>query len=156
MKCKSKKCPKQIQHPIIDLKMEFLFKLVHNFKLYTILVKSSILDVPQVLTSSLTTINQTFITNNKSVISQFFRTVALPAQPGFYLFKVNNRNTKNTRARYEMCLKLTVRTPERRQWLRSGVFIANFHQISHIRLVFPSGNFEQTIVERSIYFGSEH
>ena len=35
--------------------------------------------------------------------------------PDFYLFKVNNRNTKNTREKCEICLKLTVRTPERRQ-----------------------------------------
>ena len=30
--------------------------------------------------------------------------------------KMNYRSTKNTRARCEMCLKVTVRTPERRQW----------------------------------------
>ena len=29
-----------------------------------------------------------------------------------YLFKVNNRNT---RKRYEICSKLTIKTPERRQ-----------------------------------------
>ena len=44
-----------------------------------------------------------------------FGTVALTTQPGFSLFQVNNRNTKNTRARYEMCVKLTVMTPEQRQ-----------------------------------------
>ena len=32
---------------------------------------------------------------------------------GIYLFKVNNRNT---RARCEICSKLTINTPERRQW----------------------------------------
>ena len=34
---------------------------------------------------------------------------------GFYQLKVNDRNTKNVKARCEMCLKLKVRTPERRQ-----------------------------------------
>ena len=34
--------------------------------------------------------------------------VALTTQPGFYLLQVNNRNTKNTKTRFEMCLKLTV------------------------------------------------
>ena len=53
--------------------------------------------------------------NNKRAISWFFGTVTLTTQPEFYLFKVNNRSTKNTRARYEMCLKLTITTPERRQ-----------------------------------------
>ena len=52
--------------------------------------------------------------------------LALTTQPGFYLFKVNNRDIKNTRVRCEICLKLTVRSPEQRQWHRPGVFIVNF------------------------------
>ena len=44
-----------------------------------------------------------------------------------YLLKVNNR--KN-RTRCEICSKLTIKTPERRQWGRSGVFIVNFEQAS--------------------------
>ena len=40
-----------------------------------------------------------------------------------YLFKAIN---KNTRKRGETCSKLSIKTPERRQWLRSGVFIANW------------------------------
>ena len=46
-----------------------------------------------------------------------------------YLLKVSNRNTKT---RSEICSKLTVKTPERRQ----GVFIVNFEHISHLVLVF--------------------
>ena len=46
---------------------------------------------------------------------------------GNYLFKVNN---KNTTTRREICSKLTVKTPERRQWRRSSVFIVNFEHIS--------------------------
>ena len=45
---------------------------------------------------------------------------------GIYLLKVNNRNT---RTRCEICLKLTIKTPERCQWHRSGIFIANFEHI---------------------------
>ena len=60
-------------------------------------------------------INQTFFTNNKKAISRFFGAVTLSSYPGMYLFKVNNNNSKNTRARCEMCLKLTVKTPRRRQ-----------------------------------------
>ena len=52
---------------------------------------------------------------------------------GNYMFKVNNRNT---RTRCEICSKLTIKTPERRQWRRSGVFIVNFEHISHLVLVF--------------------
>ena len=49
------------------------------------------------------------------------------------MFKVNNRNS---RTRCEICSKLTIKTPERRQWCRSGIFIVNFEHISHLVLVF--------------------
>ena len=52
---------------------------------------------------------------------------------GSYLLKVNN---KNTRTRYEIYSKLTIKTPEERQWRRSVVFIVNFKHISHLALVF--------------------
>ena len=47
--------------------------------------------------------------------------------PGIYLLKVNNRNSS---WRYEICSNLTIKTPERRHWRRSGVFIVNFEHIS--------------------------
>ena len=50
-----------------------------------------------------------------------------------YMFKVNNWNTK---ARCGICSKLTIKTPVRGQWRRSGVFIVNFEHISHLVLVF--------------------
>ena len=50
-----------------------------------------------------------------------------------YLFKVNNRNT---RKRCEICPNLAIKTPEQRQWRRSGVFIVNFEHIFHLFLVF--------------------
>ena len=37
----------------------------------------------------------------------------------------------------EICSELTIKTPERRQWRHSGVFIAKFEWISQIVLVFP-------------------
>ena len=52
---------------------------------------------------------------------------------GIYMFKVNNRNT---RTRCEICLKLTKKIPEQRQWRRSGVFIVNFKHTSHLVLLF--------------------
>ena len=48
---------------------------------------------------------------------------------GMYLLKVSNRST---RARCEICSKLTIKIPERRQWRRSGIFIVNFEHISHL------------------------
>ena len=52
---------------------------------------------------------------------------------GIYLLKVNNRNT---RTKCEIFSKLTIKTPKRHQWCRSGVFIVNFEHISHLFLVF--------------------
>ena len=43
---------------------------------------------------------------------------------------------RNTRTRCEICSKLTIMTPERRQWRRYGVFTVNFEHISHLVLVF--------------------
>ena len=53
---------------------------------------------------------------------------------GTYLFKVNNGNT---RAMFEVCSKFKSKTPKWHHWRRSGAFIVNFEQISHIILVFP-------------------
>ena len=75
-----------MRHPVIDLKMELLVKIVNEFKLYTSFAKRSTLDVPQVLSSPLTTIYQMFFTNNKRAMSRFFGAVTLTNQPGFYLF----------------------------------------------------------------------
>ena len=52
---------------------------------------------------------------------------------GYYMFKVNNRNTRTS---CEICSKLTIKTPERCHWRRSGFFIVNFEHISHLVLVF--------------------
>ena len=49
------------------------------------------------------------------------------AQHAIYMFRVNNRNT---RTRCEMCLKLTKKPPEWRQWRHSG------EHVSHLVLVF--------------------
>ena len=49
------------------------------------------------------------------------------------MLKVNNRST---RRRYEICSKLTIKLPARRQWRRSGIFIVNFEHILHLLLCF--------------------
>ena len=43
----------------------------------------------------------------------------------------------------EICSKLTIKTPELSQRRRSGVFIVNFEQISHIALVLQLLTLEQ-------------
>ena len=50
-----------------------------------------------------------------------------------YLLKFNNRNTRTL---CKICSKLTIKTPKRHHWCRSGVFIVNFEYISHVVLVF--------------------
>ena len=56
----------------------------------------------------------------------------IPIQAIISLFKVNNRNTRKMN---EINSKLTIKTPERRQSLRSDVFIVDFEGISHLLLV---------------------
>ena len=46
-----------------------------------------------------------------------------PFPVGIYLLKVNN---KNSRTRWEICSKLTIKTPERRHWRRLGCCIYKF------------------------------
>ena len=50
-----------------------------------------------------------------------------------YLLEVSN---KNTQKRCEIYSKLTIKTPERRRWRWSGIFIVNFEQIWHFFVVF--------------------
>ena len=52
-------------------------------------------------------------------------------------FNCSNSN-RNTRTICEICSKLTMKTLERRQLRRSGVFIVHFEQISPIVLMFLS------------------
>ena len=52
---------------------------------------------------------------------------------GNYMFKVHS---KNSRTKFEICSKLTIKIPERRQWCRSGIFVVNFERISHLVLLF--------------------
>ena len=54
-------------------------------------------------------------------------------QPTITCSKLKN---KNSRTRYEIGMKLTIKTPERRQWRRSGLFIVNFEQVSYLTLMF--------------------
>ena len=49
------------------------------------------------------------------------------------LLKVSNGNTRTV---CEFCSKLAMKKPELRHWCRSGVFIVNFEQISHIVWIF--------------------
>ena len=62
---------------------------------------------------------------------------------GVYQVKVNNRST---RIGCEICSKLRIKTPERRHWRCSGVFIVKFEHILHFSSVFTV-NFEQVIAD---------
>ena len=56
------------------------------------------------------------------------------------MLKVNNRNI---RTRCEIFSKLTKKTPQRRHWFLSGVFIVNFEHISAPCSSLSVVNFEQ-------------
>ena len=42
----------------------------------------------------------------------------------------------NTRKRYKICSKLTIKTPKRHQWRHTGFLIANFDHILQLALMF--------------------
>ena len=59
---------------------------------------------------------------------------------GYYytqlIFTCSKSTIEALEKRCEIFLKLTIKTPERRQRHRSGVFMVNFENISHLFLVF--------------------
>ena len=55
-------------------------------------------------------------------------------------------STIETLERSEICSKLPIKTPERRQWRRSGGFIVNSKHISHIFLVFLILNLNKQVL----------
>ena len=61
-----------------------------------------------------------------------------PNPASIYLCTVNKRNT---RAKFEIYSKLTIKTPKRRSWRRFGVFIVNFLPCTSVSIV----NFENVI-----------
>ena len=69
------------------------------------------------------------------------RRVDLFRRMPFYLICLNQHlpvwgNNVNIKRMYQICSKLTQKTPQRRQWHRYGDFIVNFEQISHPALYF--------------------
>ena len=66
-----------------------------------------------------------------------------------YLFKVTNTKT---RARCEICSKLTMKTSEQHKLGYSGAFIVNFEHISHIFFGVSIVYFEQVHVCRELCF----
>ena len=63
-----------------------------------------------------------------------FKLAKLGTSPvGINLLKLTNSNTRTV---CEICLQLTIETPERYQWSRSCFFIGYFEQISHLVLFF--------------------
>ena len=59
------------------------------------------------------------------MFGRFLNRPFIPA--GNCMFKANNRSTRTW---CEICSKLTIKTPERRQWFRSGVFTVNFKLVN--------------------------
>ena len=84
---------------------------------------------------------------NYIVVEDFRRLICDPREAlvpvGIYMFKVNNRNTR-TRCFFI----LTIKTPERRRWRRSGVFIVNFKHISRLCSSVSIVNFEHVNADR--------
>ena len=70
------------------------------------------------------------------------------------MFKFSKRNTRKS---CEICSKLTINTPERRHWRRSGVFTVNFEHTSHHFLVFLLLTFsKKTLAGCSLFILSKY
>ena len=67
------------------------------------------------------------------------------------MVKVNN---SNTRAKYEICSKLTKKTPGWHHFFRSGVLIVSFEHILHINLVSMLLNLNRYIFAENLCFGT--
>ena len=63
--------------------------------------------------------------NTKTTTSTQVVYLVLSCPTSLYLFKVNN---ENIRAINEICSKLTIKSPERRQWRRFRALIVNFER----------------------------
>ena len=66
------------------------------------------------------------------------------SQPAFTYSKLEIIET-----RCEICSKLTIKIPERRDWRRYGIFIVNFEHISHL---VPCSNFSIVNFEHAIAY----
>ena len=67
---------------------------------------------------------------------------SVPSQPAFTCF---NLTIETLEQRCEICSKLIIKPPERRQWRRSGGFIVNFEHISHLCSSVSIVNFEHVV-----------
>ena len=77
--------------------------------------------------------DQELFLNKKMICSGEHWKLLLEVDPAsIYSLKVYNRNTIT---KCKICSKLTIKTPERCQWGRSGVFTVNFEHIYHLVLV---------------------
>ena len=65
-----------------------------------------------------------------------------PPQPAF---TCSTLTIETLEQRCEICSKLTIKIPERRQWRRFGVFIVNFEHNSHLCSSVSIVNFEHLI-----------
>ena len=79
-----------------------------------------------------------FVWSNVDCLLLYKRKMLIPV--GNYMFKVTIETLEK---RYEICSKLTIKTPKWRQWRRFGVFIVNFEHIPHLCSSFSIVNFEQ-------------
>ena len=93
-----------------------------------------------VYTQNFRKILHAYLINDPHLIRQSCLLLSFPRAlipPNNYMFKVNNRNT---RIRCKICSKLTIKTPKRRHWRLSGVFIINFKHILNIFVNFKQVN----------------
>ena len=77
-----------------------------------------------------------FTTCSKSTLETLEKGVIIKVKTIKSYVKVNFKERNNNNNNYEICSKLTIKTPEGCYWRNSSVFIVNFEHISHFYLGF--------------------
>ena len=63
-----------------------------------------------------------------------------------------SKHSRNTKKRWGICLKLTIKIPERRHWRRYGAFIVDLEHISQLSLVFLLLDLNKSMLAGYFYF----
>ena len=63
-----------------------------------------------------------------------------------------SKHSRNTKKRRGICLKLTIKIPERRHWRRYGAFIVDLEHISQLSLVFLLLDLNKSMLAGYFYF----
>ena len=146
--CVQQKSSEVYSGPSRTSKMELFVKTVNDLTVkyvFKAVSKSFAKFTPKVLGGLLSFLISVKVNTCSWKFCEIFRTTTLQNTCPANIYLINKVNNRNTRKSCELCSKLTIKTPERRQW---RAFIIKFEHIL-LGKGFPSAsivNFEQVNV----------